>query len=364
MTVAAPTQDPATTNQPIAVRRARASDKGAVMAFASQTWDGWDYIPEVWDDWLVAQDGVLLVATTQADDRPIAVTRLTVLSSDEGWLEGIRVDPALRGRGVATNLQIAELAWANAHDLRVLRYLTGHGNEGSIKLGAHHGFAPIGDRRFHGRSGDDHEGDGDVRASDRPATLRALEASGILLAVDADDAAVEAVWRIVEADPTFRAGGRLYEDRPWAVQRLDRERFEAHVRAGEVLLDAVGPAVAIMPGIVALAEDDRPHFATMVGDGHGALRLALAAEVAAGRSIAVRMTDPAPMFDDPGVAEAWAAAGLGPREWATHLLERRLPPGEPLPTPEPEGALVLREPPARVAVPRVIGTPRPAEGAA
>ena len=76
------------------------------------------------------------------------------------------------------------------------------------------------------------------------------------------------------------------------------------------------------------------------------------------------MTDPAPMFDDPVVAEAWAAAGLGPREWANHLLERRLLPDEPLPPAEPEGALVLRDAPARVAVPRVIGAPPQTEGAA
>ena len=244
MTGAAPTRDPATRNQPIAVRRARASDKDVVLSFASQTWDGWDYIPQVWDDWLTAEDGVLLVATTQAHDRPIAVTRLAILSHDEGWLEGIRVDPALRGRGVATNLQIAELAWAQAHDLRVLRYLTGQGNEGSIKLGAHHGFAPIGDRRFHGRSGADGDGPSDA-GRDRPAALQALRASGVLLATEAADAVIDGAWRIVETDATFQAGGELYEDRPWTLQRLTRGRFEAHVRAGEVLHDAAGLAVAI-----------------------------------------------------------------------------------------------------------------------
>jgi GNAT superfamily N-acetyltransferase len=353
--MAAPARDRASTNQPIAVRRARAADKDVVLAFASQTWDGWDYIPEVWDEWLTADDGVLLVATTQDDDdRPIAITRLAVLSRDEGWLEGIRVDPALRGRGVATNLQIAELAWARAHDLRVLRYLTGQGNEGSIKLGAHHGFRTIGDRRFHGRSaGDDDE------PGDRLATLAALQVAGVLMTTDADTAAVDVAWRIVETDATFQAGGQLYEDRPWTVQRLDRDRFEAHVRAGEVLHDAVGPAIAVMPRIATLAQDDRPHFAIVAGDGHGALRLALAAEAAAGRPIAIRMTDPAPMFADPTVADAWAAAGLGARGWANPLLERHLPPGEPLPPPEPAGALRFGDAPARVArAPSIGAAPR------
>jgi GNAT superfamily N-acetyltransferase len=352
--MAAPASDPATTNQPIAVRRARASDKDAVLTFASRTWDGWDYIPEVWDEWLIADDGVLLVATGQDEDRPIAMTRLAVLSRDEGWLEGIRVDPAVRGRGVATNLQIAELAWAHAHELRVLRYMTGEGNIGSIKLGAHHGFLPIGDRRYHGRSGSDPDG-----AGDRPAALDALRGSSVLLATDTDPAAIEAIWDIVASDATFRSGRGLYEDRPWAIQRLDRERFEAHVRAGEVLHDVAGPAVAVMPRIAALAMDDRPHFAMVAGEGHGVLRLALAAEEAAGRSVVIRLTDPAPMFDDPAVVRAWDAAGLGAREWVQRILERELPPGELLPPPEPQGALIFRDAPTRVAVAPSMGvTPR------
>ena len=353
--VAARAGERATTKLPIAVRRARATDRDAVLAFSSTTWDGWDYIPEVWDDWLTARDGVLLVATGQDDDRPVAVTRLALLSDDEGWLEGIRVDPDARGRGVATNLQIAELAWAHAHELRVLRYMTGQGNQGSIKLGAHHGFAVIGNRRFHGRSGADGDGPGDI-ACDRPAALEALRGSGVLMAADSDEPTIAAAWRIVDTDATFLAGGRLYEDRPWAVQRLDRGRFAAHVRAGEVLHDALGPAIAILPRIAALAEDDRPHFAVVAGDGHGVLRLALAAEAAAGQPIVIRLSDPAPMFNDPTVVDAWAAAGYGAREWTQHLLERRLPPDERLPPPEPDGALVYREAPTRVAEAPAIGS--------
>ncbi|MET1232718.1 MAG: GNAT family N-acetyltransferase [Candidatus Limnocylindrales bacterium] len=333
------------------MRRARASDREAVLSFATRTFDGWDYIPQVWDEWITADEGVLLVATRPDEDRPIAVTRVVLLSDDEGWLEGIRVDPVLRGRGVATNLQIAELAWAHAHHLRVVRYMTDQGNEGSVRLGAHHGFAVIGDLRSHGRSRDVDRGPGD-----RPSTLAALDAAGVLVRRDADEPTIEAAWRIVEMDATFQAGGRLYEDRPWAIQRLDRERFEAHVRAGEVLFDAAGPAVAIMPGNAALADDDRPHFATVAGDGIGALRLALAAEAAAGQGIVTRLTDPAPIFDDPAVVEAWAAAGLGARERVYHLLERQLPVGETLPRPEPDDALLFRETPTQVAIAPKIGS--------
>ncbi len=162
-------------------------------------------------------------------------------------------------------------------------------------------------------------------------------------------------WSTVDGDATFQAGGRLYEIRPWALQRLDRERFAAHVRAGEVLLDPGGPAVAIMPHIEALAEDDHPHLALLAGDGLGALRLMLAAEAAAGRPVGVRLIDPAPMFEDAATVKAWMDAGLKARDWAIHVLERQLTPGEALPPSEPDGALVLRDAPGKVAVPPRIG---------
>ena len=50
---------------PIRVRLAQPADRDAVLAFATSTWNGWDYIPEVWDAWVVPTDGVLLVATVE-----------------------------------------------------------------------------------------------------------------------------------------------------------------------------------------------------------------------------------------------------------------------------------------------------------
>jgi hypothetical protein len=50
-----------------------------------------------------------------AADVPIAVSRVALVSANEGWVEGIRVDPRVRGLGVATDLQVAELHWLAAH---------------------------------------------------------------------------------------------------------------------------------------------------------------------------------------------------------------------------------------------------------
>ena len=116
----------------IVVRRVTPADKEAVLAFATSTWDGWDYIPSVFDHWVSAPDGVFLAVlpAPAADGAPpldttgepldpervIAISRVTFLSDEDAWIEGIRVDPRVRGMGIATVLQVAELRWAAVTD--------------------------------------------------------------------------------------------------------------------------------------------------------------------------------------------------------------------------------------------------------
>ncbi|MGH2408134.1 MAG: GNAT family N-acetyltransferase [Candidatus Limnocylindrales bacterium] len=344
---------------PIAVRRARPDDRDVVLGFATNTWDGWDYIPQAWPHWIGADDAVLLVATAQDDDRPIALTRVALLSDTEGWLEGIRVDPAVRGHGVATRLQVAELTWARAHGLHVLRYATGHGNEGSLRLGARGGFVRLSDRRTYGRpkleaATDEasHKPDTAREQEGRRLLLAALAAEGLVLPAGAPGLEIEAAWRIIERDATFAAGDRLYELRQWALQELTAERFGAHARAGEVLLDPDHRAVAILPRVGRrYSEDLRPQLTVLAGDGRAALELLLAVErLAAGQPVTVRLPDPdPPLLGNPQTAAAWTGAGIEAHRYPLAILARSLPVDEPQPAADPPSALEFRDPPRRVA---------------
>jgi GNAT superfamily N-acetyltransferase len=343
--------DPARGPLQVGVRRARPIDKPSVLAFASATWDGWDYIPEAWDDWLAAPDGALLVAQTVAPDvdaqglavepgRVVALARVTMLAPGEAWIEGIRVDPALRGRDVATNLQVAELAWAAAQGAAVVRYTTGRDNEGSHRLGARHGFRRLADRRTYGVAEED-------EPSERPTDPSAVH----LLAPEAADAA-DRWWGRIAADPIFRAGDGLYECRRWAFQALTEERFAAHVRRGEVLVARDGQALAVVPHPPTWPHDGHTHHggdvALIVGDGLSALSLLNDLRRAAGAAPRVRLADPLPAPLAGPVAEAWRAAGFAPHPGTLHVLARDLPPREPLPVAVPEGALTFLEPPRPV----------------
>ncbi len=320
-----------------------------MLAFATHTWEGWDYVPRVWDTWVAAPDGVLLVAcaaqaatgpdgTPIAAGQPVAMSRLALLAPGEGWVEGIRVDPAVRGRDVATNLQVAELAWAVAHDVRIVRYATGEDNEASHRLGARHGFVRLPDRRAYGPHRD--TGPDEARPADASA-LRTLDAH-------APAAEIERWWRLVADDATFIAGGRVYEPRGWAFQSLDADRFAAHVRRGEIGLARDGGALVVTsPG-----EAGAPDVALLVGDGRSALTLLDDLRRAAGREPRARLPDPDPPMLRGGVADRWAADGFPAHDHTLHLMARSM--DAPVPQAGPPGVLELVDPPRPVAHPPVL----------
>ncbi|MFH0777440.1 MAG: GNAT family N-acetyltransferase [Candidatus Eisenbacteria bacterium] len=132
-----------TRKRKILIRRARRSDRKTVLAFCRRTWGDWgDYIDKVWDEWVADKDGFLAVATEAG--RPIGTAKLTLLRRGEVWFEGLRVDPALRGRGIAHFLTRFLLKKAGRHGARVVRYATGERNLASRHIGSVYGFKRLG----------------------------------------------------------------------------------------------------------------------------------------------------------------------------------------------------------------------------
>ena len=83
-------------------RPALPKDTPDVLELTSKIWDGHDYIPSVWADWLHDPDGLLAVA--EFGGRVVGLSKLTRLSPSEWWLEGLRVHPEYEGRGIASHL--------------------------------------------------------------------------------------------------------------------------------------------------------------------------------------------------------------------------------------------------------------------
>lgn len=122
----------------IETRLARSEDKPAVAAFCARIWEGHDYVPEIWDQWLTDPQGVLMVATLE--DTPIAVVRAALQSPGEAWLEGMRVDPDHRQHRVATILSHALLQEIATRGVTVARLMTAYDNAAVHHMCEHTGF--------------------------------------------------------------------------------------------------------------------------------------------------------------------------------------------------------------------------------
>ena len=358
---------------PLVVRRARPEDSDAILSFATSTWHGWDYIPNALPVWLDATDGAFLAGTVGepggvdaegnelAVGEVVAITRVAVVSPTEAWMEGIRVDPRVRGMGVAADLQIAELHWVDAQGTDVVRYATGGNNEASHRLGAKDGINLVAKLRswWWSESGnpedDEDEPSAFIPEIREAATERRQRAVGLMteagMAVDpAHDDVVE-LWRRIDADPTFNAGERLFEARSWALAELTESLFERHVERGEVFVarEGDGWALAILVKEQLPSEDSALRLSLLVGDGPAAAHMAGRIHQLTGEALRYRVPTDAPLVA--GHEAAFNAVGFySPGDWEMHILAREMTSENPIPDADP-ARVVLADAPEPLTAP-------------
>src|SRR5579863_287735 len=112
------------------IRRARPEDRSAVLAFCASTWEWGDYIEYVWDEWLHDKQGALFVATVNG--MPVGLAHMRMTSTTDAWLEGMRVDPNFRHRGISKALSEAMMVEAMGRGATAARLATESTNIASI----------------------------------------------------------------------------------------------------------------------------------------------------------------------------------------------------------------------------------------
>lgn len=103
----------------IRVRPAKPTDKGQLMSFIKDVWEGHDYIPRVWDEWLSGESGRMFIV--EADGVPVGMSRVRFLEDGSAWLEGARIHPEFRGRGLASMLGRNSMRIAMDRGVKVFR---------------------------------------------------------------------------------------------------------------------------------------------------------------------------------------------------------------------------------------------------
>lgn len=120
------------------IRPARAADKAAVVEFTATVWNGNDYLGSVWDEWLSASDGPLLVGELRGE--AVAVAKLSELGEGEGWFQGLRVAPQARGQGFARRMLEHCAEFSRRRGDRSLRLMTDADNSAMQRVLAAAGF--------------------------------------------------------------------------------------------------------------------------------------------------------------------------------------------------------------------------------
>ena len=206
------------------VRRARADDREAVLAFCAHTWAEGDYIESVWDEWLADTVGAFLVA--ELDGRPVAIVRVRMIAEDEAWLEGMRVDPAVRRQGIARVLNSRALVTARECGATVARLFTGASNVASQRLATGFGLSKVAEVVYYQAEigeGVADAGD-DVEAVARSATLSQPGAG-----------AFERIWDWLLQSNLSPFNGGL-EFLGWAARGLTEPHLRVYLAAGQVWL--------------------------------------------------------------------------------------------------------------------------------
>ena len=150
----------------ISFRRMTPADQPALMAIASRICDGTSYLPAVFDAWVADPEGEFTAVLLNG--RLIGCAKLSFLTPRDAWFEGLRKDPDVTAKGIATAVStVPGRALAGRADLASIRFSTDVKNLASITANERMGFVrcltlscKVWSRKPHGARGAPRRGGG------------------------------------------------------------------------------------------------------------------------------------------------------------------------------------------------------------
>ncbi|ABW01201.1 GNAT family N-acetyltransferase [Caldivirga maquilingensis] len=121
------------------IRRAVSSDVDQIISFTKNTYQWGDYIPSVIHEWI--KDGSVYVAVT--DDKVVGMVNMVPLQTGIAWLEGIRVHPDYRRRGIGRALTEHVINEAIRLGAGYVMLMIAEWNEASRRLAKSLGFQEV-----------------------------------------------------------------------------------------------------------------------------------------------------------------------------------------------------------------------------
>ena len=128
----------------LTLRPMRAADRVRVVEISRDIWDGHDYLPRVFDEWLM--DAGAAFQAAELDGVVVGVQRLRPISPGLVWYEGLRVASTHRRQGLARAMLASAIADAREQRFREMRL--GTGNSDAVPLFESMGFRRLVDVRW------------------------------------------------------------------------------------------------------------------------------------------------------------------------------------------------------------------------
>ncbi len=204
------------------IRSAVPEDREVVLRFCQQTWDWGDYIPHVWDTWFNDPSGRLIVGVLE--NLPVAIVHLKMLAPGEAWLEGLRVAPEWRRRGIAEVIARHCIGMALEMGAFVVRFMTLSSNTPACQIGTNLDFRQV--ARFLSCWANSEEDLCTGLTVPKPKYM-------------------EALWVAIERSSVYRTVSGLYST-DWTYHKLTKDKLRIHLEMGEVLtLDEKEPLSAL-----------------------------------------------------------------------------------------------------------------------
>jgi GNAT superfamily N-acetyltransferase len=128
----------------LTLRPMRAADRERVVEISRDIWEGHDYLPRVFDEWLA--DGGASFQAAELDGVVVGVQRLRPIAPNIVWYEGLRVASMHRRQGLARTMLASAIADAREQRFREMRL--GTGNPDAVPLFESMGFRRLVDVRW------------------------------------------------------------------------------------------------------------------------------------------------------------------------------------------------------------------------
>jgi GNAT superfamily N-acetyltransferase len=193
----------------VKLREASVTDREGILRIASATWEGWDYVPILLDEWIA--EGGLYVAELAGEI--VGITKTTELSPGELWLEALRVAEEHRKKGLGRRIAEQQLELAIATRPQSIRLSTANVNTASLAIIRHLGFKEYAVFDY-------------FEQSQPLAELKEVEFSEDKLLADAD--VEEKAWKLILSSQELRASKGLMPH-TWRFFNWTEELFRSLV---------------------------------------------------------------------------------------------------------------------------------------